>query len=141
MHSEWQRLANVYLSRVLTSKTFWSVCHGVKNPHQSSDDRKIQLCPSSPQINFNFLAANLGSCEPNRFGQVDSDKDSLVAQIEWGTFKMLLTGDNKSDEQLAMVDFYSGLGTGELNNVTVLKAASHGSDYGTQQQLGFVETD
>merc|ERR1711935_76453 len=100
-----------------------------------SDDRKIQLCPSSPQINFNFLAANLGSCEPNRFGQVDSDKDSLVAQIEWGTFKMLLTGDNKSDEQLAMVDFYSGLGTGELNNVTVLKAASHGSDFGTQQQL------
>ena len=61
-----------------------------------------------------------------------------MAQIEWGSFKMLLTGDNKGDEQVAVVDFYSGLGTGELNNVTVLKAASHGSDYGTKQQLGFV---
>ena len=24
------------------------------------DDRKIQLCPSSPEIKLNFLAANLG---------------------------------------------------------------------------------
>ena len=25
-----------------------------------SDDRQIQLCPSSPEIKLNFLAANLG---------------------------------------------------------------------------------
>ena len=53
-----------------------------------------------------MIAANLGSCEPNRFGQIDSDHDSLVAQLEWNDFKLLLTGDNKGDDQLAMVDFY-----------------------------------
>ena len=44
---------------------------------------------------MNFLAANLGACTPNRFGQIDSDHDSLVAQVEWNDFKLLLTGDNK----------------------------------------------
>ena len=53
-----------------------------------------------------MIAANLGSCEPNRFGQIDSDHDSLVAQLEWNDFKLLLTGDNKGDDQLAVVDFY-----------------------------------
>lgn len=56
-----------------------------------------------------MIAANLGSCEPNRFGQIDSDHDSLVAQLEWNDFKLLLTGDNKGDDQLAMVDFYEEL--------------------------------
>ena len=56
-----------------------------------------------------MIAANLGSCEPNRFGQIDSDHDSLVAQLEWNDFKLLLTGDNKGDDQLAMVGFYEEL--------------------------------
>ena len=49
---------------------------------------------------MNFLAANLGACTPNRFGRIDSDHDSLVAQVEWNDFKLLLTGDNKVKQKM-----------------------------------------
>jgi hypothetical protein len=39
-----------------------------------------------------FLAANLNSCERDRFGQVDSDKDSLVARINYNEASILLMG-------------------------------------------------
>ena len=77
-----------------------------------------------------------GECKPNRFGQVDSDKDSLVSLLEYNEFKMLLMGDNKGDEQREVVSFYKDLGTGEMSNITVAKLSSHGNDWGTTTDLG-----
>lgn len=99
-----------------------------------NDNRKILLCPQNPEIKMEFLAANLNKCERNRFGQIDSDKDSLVARITYNDFSMLLAGDNKSPVQEDFVAFYQSQDEDYLKS-TVIKLASHGSSYGTTNAL------
>ncbi|CAG5110350.1 Oidioi.mRNA.OKI2018_I69.chr2.g4761.t1.cds [Oikopleura dioica] len=99
-----------------------------------SDDRGISLCPGHLDIKLDFVAANLNNCERDRFGQLNSDKDSLVAKLSWNDFSMMLMGDNKSPDQERVVDFYDSIDPGYLSS-TVLKLSHHGSLYGTTLDL------
>ena len=99
-----------------------------------SDDRKITLCPSTPEISMEFLAANLNNCERDRFGQIDSDIDSLVARLVYNDFSMLLMGDNKSPMQEDVISFYESIEPGYLKS-TVLQIAHSGNYYGTTTAL------
>jgi len=76
----------------------------------------------------------MNNCERNRFGQIDSDVDSLVAKLIYNDFSMLLMGDNKSPHQEEMIDFYDNLDPGYLKS-TVLECASEGNYYGTTVPL------
>ena len=92
------------------------------------------MCPQNPEIKLDFIAASLNNCERDRFGQLNSDKDSLVAKLSWNDFSTMLMGDNKSPDQEKVVDFYESIDPGFLNS-TVLKLSHHGSLYGTTVDL------
>merc|ERR1712136_717663 len=90
--------------------------------------------PKNHEIEVEFLAANLNNCERNRFGMIDSDKDSLVARVRYNDFSILLPGDNMKPNQEEVVSFYESIDPGFLKS-SVLKLSHHGSSYGTTKEL------
>ena len=63
-------------------------------------------------------------------GQMDDrNKMSLVMEVEYGAFRMLLTGDidEQAERQLAA--------TGQLETVDILKVAHHGSRYSSSSEF------
>lgn len=98
------------------------------------DDRKIVLCPSNPEIKMEFIAANLNSCERDRFGLLASNTDSLVARVSYNDFSMLLMGDNMSPIQEEVLSFYNDIDENYFKS-TVLKCSEHGNTMGTTEQL------
>ncbi len=61
----------------------------------------------------------------------DRNGDSIVLQVTYGGFSMLLTGDIGAEEEVELMERY------ELTPVTVLKAAHHGS--AKSNSRGFLE--
>lgn len=59
----------------------------------------------------------------------DRNDGSLVLEIRYGLFRMLLTGDIGESGERAMVE------AGQIGPVTVLKVAHHGSAYSTSQEF------
>lgn len=59
------------------------------------------------------------------FGERDRNEHSLVLQVDYGDFCMLLTGDMSGDGENRLMD------TMQMPDISVLKAAHHGSRYST----------
>ena len=65
----------------------------------------------------------------NDGGEADRNEDSLVVLVEYGAFRLLLTGDVGVDGEKEI------LARESISPVTVLKAGHHGSDSSTSEEF------
>ena len=108
---------------------------------QRKDDAYLEMEALLENANVEKLCLNSGDLAargdysmrclwPPVEGQTDDrNKMSLVMEVEYGAFRMLLTGDidEQAERQLAA--------TGQLETVDILKVAHHGSRYSSSSEF------
>ena len=108
---------------------------------QRKDDAYLEMEALLENANVEKLCLNSGDLAaqgdysmrclwPPVEGQTDDrNKMSLVMEVEYGEFRMLLTGDidEQAERQLAA--------TGQLETVDILKVAHHGSRYSSSSEF------
>jgi len=54
---------------------------------------KIKLCPNSPEVTVEVIAANLGGCKSSTNGKIGSNLDSIMFKVIYGKHSVMFNGD------------------------------------------------
>ena len=116
---------------IKSNRTGYPKCDGL-------DCTQIKVCSDSSYLETNIIAANLGNCADN---EVETRTDSLVLQVKFYDFAMLLPGDIQDptdEDNFYLQHVLSNMRDRKDIQSTVMKAAGHG-DWGRSNKLFFLD--